>query len=81
MRGTVRLIVILIMVWGVMGCSIKATITDPQDNVYTYKGPKDVDLAVKKGDMEVKYSGKTAPWYESMLPFLFKAIPDTAVIK
>ena len=49
--------------------------------VVVYEGPKGVDYSFEDGKIKVKFSGKTPPWYESMLPFLFRSLPDVTVVK
>ena len=70
---------ILLIFLSLMACSTTATIEDPQGLIYTYRGPKDVDFTIKSNGMEVIYSGKNPPWYHSMMPFLFQAVPDVVV--
>ena len=56
------------------GCAsittIKAKIKAPDRKEYVYQGPKDVDMSIKKGDVEVKYSGKKEGFWSSMLKYL-----------
>lgn len=76
-----KLFIISLTILLLSGCGTVAEITDPLGKVYTYKGPKDVDMSIKQGDIEIKYSGKTSPWWHSMLPFIFKSVPDVTVVK
>ncbi|KKL80638.1 hypothetical protein LCGC14_2002750 [marine sediment metagenome] len=71
------------IIWAFLigGCAVTTKITDPNDQVYTYHGPKDVDYSVKKGDMEIKYSGKTEGFWSGMLRFLLLKAPDINVVK
>jgi len=77
----ILLVVFCFVILFQVGCTTVATITDPQGNVYTYKGPKDVDMRVKKGDTEVDYKGKTPPWWHGWLPVLIGKTPDVTVVK
>ena len=63
------------------GCSIKARIIDPDKQVYLYHGPKDANMTVKKGDMEITYAGKGEGWWAGMLKYLLLKAPDIQVIK
>ncbi len=63
------------------GCAIKARIIDPNEKVYLYHGPKDVDYMVKKGDLEIKFSGKNESFWAGILKFLLLKAPDVNVIK
>ena len=79
-------LIILAIVLSLSSCGwggIKATIRfDPKNQMAVYEGPKDVDFSFKgKGGLDAKYSGKTAPWWHGMLPFLFKAVPDVEIVK
>ncbi len=75
-----RILVIAIALL-ISSCSTVATITNHQGRVSTYRGPKDVDMSVKRGDVEIKYSGKSEGWFSRMMQYLLVTTPTIAIAK
>ncbi len=74
-------ILIIVLLMFLASCSIKATITDPQNLVYVYEGPKDVEMAIKQGDTEITYSGKSEGFWAGMFKYLMSTAPTVLVTK
>jgi hypothetical protein len=75
-------IILLGIILGWWGCTsitnIKATITDPNNQVYVYEGPKDIDMTIEREKAKVMYSGKKEGFWEGLLKYLLMK-PDIEI--
>ncbi len=61
------LLIALATVIFAQGCGTVATIKLPNGEFAIYEGPKKAEMWLKEKDREVKYSGKSAPWWAPIL--------------